>query len=78
MDPHSIFADLDPEPAFFLLNLDLDPDSTAFFNADSESAVGSSLKKLRNKLHHEEFSVVEKNKKYCSKVKNHGAGPNNC
>ena len=66
VDPHSFFAD--PDPAVLLNAV---PDPAAFFKR-----IQSQLKKNCSKFPYEEFSEVEKGKNDCSKVKNHGAGPN--
>ena len=77
MDPHSFLADPDPHPFF------ADPDTAVLLNADSDPAaflmrIRILLNKMYNKLPYEEFSGVEKDKQYCSKVKKkkHGADPN--
>ena len=68
MDPHSVLADPDPNPFF------ADPDTAVLLNADSDPAaflmrIRILLNKMYNKLPYEEFSGVEKDKQYCSKVK---------
>ena len=72
----SFLADPDPHPFF------ADPDTAVLLNADSDPAaflmrIRILLNKMYNKLPYEEFSGVEKDKQYCSKVKKkHGADPN--
>ena len=63
MDPHSVFAD--PDPAF-LLNVDRIRIPQLL---KCGSGTGSSLIKFLQ-------NYLEKDKKDCSKVKHHGAGPN--
>ena len=66
MDPHSFFADPDPD---VLLNADLNP--AAFF-----MRIRIQLEKICNKLPYEELSGVEKVKNDCSMFNNEGTGPN--
>ena len=62
VDPHYFFVD--PDTAV-LLNVDSDP--AAFL-----MRILVQPNKIFNKLPYEEFSRVEKDRKDCSKVKNHG------